>query len=717
MDFLFRRTGMKKLLIIILALCASLPYAAAISADHVADVIGERGGLVVHVGCEDGSLAASLASNDALVVQELSTDAGTVAKLREKLQANGAYGKATIAQFDGKRLPYVESTVNLLIISDPAQLTGQEIMRVLAPNGMVLVDEGKSVPGLKTKQTDKRKNAQAAQKPWPQEIDEWTHYLHDAQGSSLSNDTVAGAPKGLRWTCGPLWARSHEHTASMNAMVSAGGRVFYVMDEGPTESVQLPAENYLTARDAFNGVELWKRPLPNWFNHLYPLKSGPGWLPRRLVAVGERVYLAPGTGEPLLCLDAATGEVLRRYQDTASTFELIVSDGIVFAAVDPNEQPVDYKQEHPNCWKERDRASKRWGWHRDRGARVIKAMDAESGDTLWQKEMPLVPMTLSADAEKVCFFDGQAILALNKTTGDELWRTAVSPMPHVYTGYAGPRLIMTDKHVVLAPKKEIFVLDAQTGDMVWSVKNKPRSGHYSLEDFFVIGDTVWALGRSNNGKFTTYNLATGDIEKQFSNPIDSFYIHQRCYPGKATKRYLLPPMMGMTTYEMDTNQWDINHWVRGGCIYGSMPANGMVYAGPHACACYYQSKLNGFNAVAPNAQSHAFQPGETRLVKGPAYGRCDTQADYPASAWPAFRHDKTRSGYVKTDVAENVAPAWDKPFNTKLSQAVAADGKVFVSAVDQHTLYALDAASGKEVWRFVAGGRVDSPPTLYKGMA
>jgi hypothetical protein len=32
-------------------------------------------------------------------------------------------------------------------------------------------------------------------------------------------------------------------------------------------------------------------------------------------------------------------------------------------------------------------------------------------------------------------------------------------------------------------------------------------------------------------------------------------------------------------------------------------------------------------------------------------------------------------------------------------------------------VYALDAASGREAWHFIAGGRVNSPPTLYRGLA
>jgi outer membrane protein assembly factor BamB len=42
--------------------------------------------------------------------------------------------------------------------------------------------------------------------------------------------------------------------------------------------------------------------------------------------------------------------------------------------------------------------------------------------------------------------------------------------------------------------------------------------------------------------------------------------------------------------------------------------------------------------------------------------------------------------------------------------------RVYVSAVDAHTVYALDSESGEEIWSFIADGRIDTPPTYYKGM-
>lgn len=38
-------------------------------------------------------------------------------------------------------------------------------------------------------------------------------------------------------------------------------------------------------------------------------------------------------------------------------------------------------------------------------------------------------------------------------------------------------------------------------------------------------------------------------------------------------------------------------------------------------------------------------------------------------------------------------------------------------SVDAHTVDALDAGSGKEVWSYTAGGRVDSPPTIWQRRA
>jgi len=45
-----------------------------------------------------------------------------------------------------------------------------------------------------------------------------------------------------------------------------------------------------------------------------------------------------------------------------------------------------------------------------------------------------------------------------------------------------------------------------------------------------------------------------------------------------------------------------------------------------------------------------------------------------------------------------------------------ADGKAFVAAIGQQKLYALDTGSGNTVWKYTAGGRIDSSPSIYKDL-
>ena len=68
--------------------------------------------------------------------------------------------------------------------------------------------------------------------------------------------------------------------ANPNAMVSAKGRLFYICDEAPATIAGLPDQWMLVARDAFNGMLLWKRPVPDW-----------GWKAWSAVETGGRFNL------------------------------------------------------------------------------------------------------------------------------------------------------------------------------------------------------------------------------------------------------------------------------------------------------------------------------------------------------------------------------------------------------------------------------------------
>ena len=153
----------------------------------------------------------------------------------------------------------------------------------------------------------------------------------------MAADLEVGPPKHLRWLAGPGHCRSHEYNPSIGAAVTAGGRLFYIVDEGPPglTDVRFPSRWALAARDAFNGVLLWKVPMPKWGHREWNtigLWSAPLTLTRRLVTDAQRVYVTLGYDAPLSVLDGATGRRLRTIPDSQGTDEIILSDGVLRCA-------------------------------------------------------------------------------------------------------------------------------------------------------------------------------------------------------------------------------------------------------------------------------------------------------------------------------------------------------------------------------------------------
>jgi hypothetical protein len=221
--------------------------------------------------------------------------------------------------------------------------------------------------------------------------------------------------------------------------------------------------------------------------------------------------------------------------------------------------------------------------------------------------------------------------------------------------------------------------------------------------------------------------------------------HYRCYPGKATSRYIITAKRGIELIDMTGEDHSRNNWVRATCRVGFTPCNGLLYAPPHSCGCYMNAKLFGFWALAGQrapADMEAKSPPQ-RLHEGPAYREVRAQtsevrdgvsgesgrklpeaSSNPRSAfriprstgWWTYRGGSARGASTAVKVPADLTQAWRTELGGRLSAATVADGKVFVAQVDSHTVHALDLNTGEKRWSFTAGGRVDSPPTCAGGL-
>ena len=675
---------------------------------QILDKTGVKGGLIVHLGCGDGKLTAALHANDGYTVHGLDAEAANVEKAREHIRSLGLYGKVSIEKRASQHLPYTDNLVNLLVSEDLGEVPMSEVMRVLCPNGVAYIK--------------KDRTWKKTVKPWPKEIDEWTHFLYDASNNAVANDSVVGPPRSLQWVAPPLWLRSHETPSGIQSPVSAAGRLFYFFDEGliGITDERLPDRWSLVCRDAFNGKLLWKRSLDSWGWRQWSLKRWqrkdwtrlragrtdvPAENQRRIVADGDRLYTTLAYRAPMSILDAATGDIIATVEATRSTSEILVSDGI---AVAYTRQVQESTGQHRGA--------------KDAARTALVAVHGQTGKVLWEKQIGQIrPLALAIDNGRIIYLSGKNLVARNLKNGHELWR--------VQPKRTTPRTLLTvDNVVVMQGGRFVAAYDATNGRPLWQ-KTVPPIGGGEGDDLFVIDGLVWRgmlsvddkgqqVRKSSHALVIGWDLRSGKEKKQILvKNLRSPEHHHRCYRNKATIRYLISSYEGAEFLDFKADNHSQNNWLRGACKYGMVPCNGMLYVPPDQCFCQPGSKLLGYAALktAPEVALEEVAD-EKRLEKGPVYGTDTNTQSGTDNDWPTYRHDAARSGTTRVRVPSNVAVDWKVTLKGTLTAPVAAGGKVYVARSDAHTLYALDMIKGKVLWQFTANGRIDSPPTIYQGM-
>lgn len=701
------------------ALIALGPVGTAAPADEAAQILetsGVKGGLIVHLGMKDGRLTAALRANERYLVHGLGPDDVAVAAARAHMPSKGLAGTVSVETWTAKGLPYADNMVNLAVVEDPGAVDMAEVMRVLAPNGVVCARTGDGW----TKTV----------KPWPKEMDEWTHTLHGPDNNAVAHDSLVGPPRHVQWLADPRHARSHEHLASVSAVVSANGRLFSIVDEGPALAVALPARWWLVARDAFNGLELWRLPVGPWESHLNWFRSGPGSLARRLVAVGDRVYVTRGYGRPVEALDAATGREIRTYAGTKKTREILCDNGVLYLVIGPPDAQSNTKP--PAVTRDR-----------------LAAVEADTGKTRWTLEdedtETVMPTTPAVAGGRMYFQNAKAVVCLDAGTGRVQWRTPRAT-GKARISQSPPTLVVYDDVVLSADPTappppedpdevkpphgsyvqgnagELVAFSAKTGESLWKTRCYPN---FQAPVDVIVADGVLWMGQLwsvvNMGVTSVRDVRTGKIVRRrpADNPNDIVVSHHRCHRFRATDKYLVLSRAGTDLLDLRSLKLEYNHWIRGTCQHGPIPCNGLIYEPPHSCACYTEAMVHGFMAVAAS-RAPAPEPCPA-LEKGPAYGQADAAAaPVAATDWPTYRADAARSSAVPAETAPagtSLRQAWERELGGRLSAPTIAGGTVFVSEINAHRLHALDAATGQPRWTFTAGGRVDSPPTVSAGCA
>ena len=690
------------------------------------------GGLVVCIG-ED---ALESVFNDwkkpGCIFQCLETSKEKVSNLREKIIAAGCHGKVSVAQFNEEKLPYINNLVNLLIMDSGFNVSSSELQRVLAPYGVAVV------------------NGKKMAKPYPEEMDEWPQYLHGADNNCVAQDTVVGPPRHVQWISGPAWTRAHIGAATISSMVSSGGRLFTIEDTETAENPLLPAKWKLVARNAFNGIELWTKDYSEWEQVTVYIKNYHAQMQRRLAAIGDTVYCTPGLNAPLTALDGATGRILKEYNGTEGTKEFVFHKGKLYAMVGDRMHFFSYRgTQAANKSKKKKKVTEESvemvsgnafngdGFPlsaynpRTRNAAnptsFIIAFNARTGHELWRSDKidRYTGCTMALKGDKLVYQSVHGVFCLNARNGKKEW--AVEKEIPYGIGNMPNSLVLSDAAVYSEEGRNIHAYSLTDGSDYWGKSIKARKGYQASTDLLIAAGALWTCGSCNNpkgtviNKPTSFNLETGDEIKTIDQILSKPMGHDRCFRNFITERFFINSKTGgPDCMDLVSGAEYPAPFTRATCSMGPLPCNGLIYCGPYACQCHLPVGLHNFNAYYTDEESLPTKGQivkvnrSVRLEKGPAYGKSGKSADTP---WPTYRQDARRYACAKAKVpAKGLKPLWKTKFKTRISAPVIAEGKIFIGETDAHMLLALDATSGKVLWKYIAGGRIDSPPTYHKGL-
>lgn len=422
------------------------------------------------------------------------------------------------------------------------------------------------------------------------------------------------------------------------------------------------------------------------------------------MAAGDLVFVV--TDGAVQALDGATGEPVRSYPEAGRPTDLLHSAGLLVA--------VD-------------------------GA-AVRAVEVDSGKRRWEHQAS-EPRYVVAGDQNVFLLEGSprrgekaAAVCLDLATGSVRWQRDDYPwLDRVRWIVCGKALVAFEVSTLNNDKEgnAVYVASAGDGEVLWDRTFVPSMNHMKQARAMFIGDKLWVL---EDRKCVALDPATGAEEQ--SCPAGLCH----CFPPVATPNYMFSGEMELTG--LTSGLLDANRITKAACSrdFGWVPAGGLIHVTPKHCVCW--PMLRGYAALAPEradgppiGEIVEKAVADRRFVLETGVSPPDVPADDSAADWPCYRGDAWRSGSTATAVPLEIAPKWtaelggrpgegpiaqdwqENPFvRGPVTPPVIAGGTVVVARPDAHEVVALDADTGQVRWRRTVDGRVDTAPTIHRGL-
>jgi outer membrane protein assembly factor BamB len=269
---------------------------------------------------------------------------------------------------------------------------------------------------------------------------------------------------------------------------------------------------------------------------------------------------------------------------------------------------------------------------------------------------------------------------------------------------------------------KVIALSPKDGHVMWDMKQYPANAGWEGPGLApVVNNELWYEDGA-------WDPVTGKrIRSIVGFPTTAA---RGCFAAAMVNRIFIPKYRYLQMTDASLKYYSYRGMVSG-CIIGTVPAEGMLFTTMQN-EPYSDSQPFGFVAIAPvgsdptEAEFIAKRPVE----RGEAFG-ANNGAAVAAGDWSMFRGNTARSSASHVPVDSTLHSRWEvsvreegdngmiedsyrSRFQTRLSPPVYGCGNVYVAVADRGEVVALNQRTGKVSWRYRAGSRIETTPTIYK---
>ncbi|QDU96058.1 outer membrane protein assembly factor BamB family protein [Lignipirellula cremea] len=702
--------------LLLLAACLPLSLSASETARRDRARLDLERGIVAVIGLPDGDLQypIDLAAGNELTFYVQLDDAAQARQLREQADAAGLLGGRLVVEVGGPQSIHLAANVAdaVFVHTSPAKSPSDAVvLHVLRPGGVARHADRELV------------------KESPAGTDDWSHPYHGPDNNPQSQDQLVKGAFRTQFIGYPKFSPMPEQS------VIAGGRIFKAMGHIAHKANQNDMLNTLLCINAYNGVVLWRRPLPA------------GFMIHRNTMIATEDALLLGDHESCKVIDARTGKVREEITIDPELTDgpvwkwMALRDNVLYGLVGNLEIQVDTQKSDRRglghwpwgMWKGHDYADPRTAFGY---GRTLVAIDMTTKKLLWnyRDEEFLDARAVCMNRENLYLFTpGKFLACLNPRDGSLRWKNADEKLlqaigaggkaQHYTTGYATTCYAKcTEDYLFFAgPQRERLVAAKATdGSLAWT---------YPIGNLQLVlrPDGVWAAGPQASESGVQLDYATGEV-------LNKFPARRACTRATGCLDSIFYRANGGTVRVLTENNV-AQHFdpMRPPCQDGVLVAHGHLYWGPWMCGC--QLSLYGNIGLAPVASDSDVKaklptaPGsdtESNIYADALAAEANLQSVEPlpiaADDWPVYRGTHARNDLAAGTIPSDVELAWrvQASPHEMLTAPVAAGGMVFVA--NRAGCVQAYNSHGESVWKTYVGGPVYYPPEisqdrLYVGSA